>query len=507
MDILSEINLIINNNPSDSFGRILTKKSNKHIMEFLVNETSFLPDGVKSTERLYIFLNKLPNRPLCNTCNIKQVKFISYGQGYKSYCSKSCINKNPEVRQKIAQTNIERYGNICSLQGKTIREKVTKTFIEKYGVDHPMKNKDIVEQANKKTRINTYNNLSKFKDMVVPLFSGDEFQGTSYEIEYRWLCKKCNQEFNHYFHSHMPSCPSCKSVSSFEYEVNQFFESLSIPYERNTRTVITPHELDFYFPNLNIAIECNGNYWHSELFGRGKNYHLSKTEKCNDNGIQLIHIFEDEWLLRSDIVKSKLKSILGLLVDRIPARKCVVKEVPTSHKTSFLNQNHLQGTDKSNIKLGLYYNDNLVSIMTFCKLRKSLGTSHKEGSWELSRFCNKLDTTVIGGASKLFKHFKVNYEWNYIKSFADRRWSKGRLYFNLGFNLSHFSKPNYWYFKQSIERVHRFKYRKSQLNKLLDVYDENLTEWENMKINKFNRIWDCGNYVFGIYKENVDKKV
>jgi very-short-patch-repair endonuclease len=495
-DIISEINYIIKNNPVDSYGRIITKKSNKHILDFLVDETSFLTGDIKSTERLYLYINKMNSRPICETCRSNTVKFISYIQGYKSFCSRPCINKNKDIRDKIANTNIKKYGNACSLHGETTRKKVIKTFLKKYGVDHPLKNKDIIEKANKKTYINTYNNLSKFKDIVIPLFSEEEFHGTGYDTNYKWLCKKCKQEFNHYFHSHIPSCPSCLYESNFEYEVEEYIRKLNVEYDKNTRKVINPYELDFYIPNLKLAIECNGNYWHSEQFGKDKHYHLNKTNMCEENGIRLIHIFEDEWFNRTNIVKSKINNILCLSSNRIYARKCEIREIVTKEKDTFLENNHLQGKDKSSVKLGLFYNGELVSVMTFCKLRKALGSTHKEGSWELSRFCNKLNTTVVGGAGKLLKYFENNYDWNYIKSFADRRWSNGNLYNQLGFKFNHFSQPNYWYFKESITRHHRFRYRKSELPKLLDCFDPSLTEWQNMKNNNFDRIWDCGNYVF-----------
>ena len=138
--------------------------------------------------------------------------------------------------------------------------------------------------------------------------------------------------------------------------------------------------------------------------------------------------------------------------------------------------------------------------MTFGNLRKNLGQTSKEGSYELLRFCNKLNTTVIGGASKLFKYFVKTYSPEKVISYADRRWSEGKLYHNLGFDFVHNSNPNYFYVKNStIELEARFKYRKDIL--VSQGYDKNKTEKEIMKELGYNRIYDCGAMKFEWKKE------
>jgi hypothetical protein len=246
----------------------------------------------------------------------------------------------------------------------------------------------------------------------------------------------------------------------------------------------------------NIAIEFDGLYWHSEK--KVKNdYHLNKTIECEKKGIQLIHVFEDEWLYKQDIVKSRLSNILGLTPSKIYGRKTEIREVTPKDSKVFLDTNHIQGNVNSSIKLGLYYNDELVSLMTFGTLRKSMGGISKEGSYELFRFCNKLDTTVIGGADKLLKHFIKTYNPKEIISYADRRWSQGGLYEKLGFTHIHDSKPNYWYIIGT-NREYRFKYRKDVLVK--EGFDPSKTEHQIMLERGINRIYDCGNkkYVLSI---------
>ena len=127
--------------------------------------------------------------------------------------------------------------------------------------------------------------------------------------------------------------------------------------------------------------------------------------------------------------------------------------------------------------------------MTFGNLRKSLGQKSKDGSYELLRFCNKLNTSVVGGSSKLFKYFLNNYPSKEIISYSDLSRSNGDMYLKLGFKLSHTSRPNYYYVVNGI-RKHRFNYRKDRLIK--DGFDPNKTEIQIMSEQGYYKIFDCG---------------
>jgi very-short-patch-repair endonuclease len=303
-------------------------------------------------------------------------------------------------------------------------------------------------------------------------------------------------------HKRGQNCPICaKGESQYEIFVESFFTKNNIKYKRNIRKTIYPLELDFYLPEYNVAIEVDGIYWHGEKKGKDKNYHLNKTNLCKDKNIKLLHITDYELKFKKRIVESKLKSILNISKRKIHGRKCEVREIDTKLKSKFLNKYHLQGNDKASVKLGLFYKDKLVSVMTFCKRRIAMGKkSSEEGEYELSRYCGNFNFYVIGGASKLLKYFERNYTPSKIVTYADKRWSMGDLYFKLGFTHTHDSKPNYWYFDSHYihnEKIyHRFNFRKSELSKKLDKFDPNKTEWQNMKDNMFDRFWDCGNMVF-----------
>jgi hypothetical protein len=297
---------------------------------------------------------------------------------------------------------------------------------------------------------------------------------------------------NDYLNGHR--CPKCAHhISKWEQEIYEYIVSLGIECEQSNRSILSGKEIDIYIPNLNIGIECNGLKWHSEEFKIDKTYHLWKTNECNKNGVRLIHIFEDEWVFKKNIWQSMLKNLFGLIDTKIYARKCEIREVSPQETRTFLDNNHIQGYSTSKINYGLYYNDELVSLMTFGIPRINMGGKKEDGCYELVRFCNKLDINVIGGASKLFKHFIEVNNPNEIVSYSDKRWSLGNLYSILGFVHDHDSRPNYFYVN-NMERLNRFGFRKSVL--VNEGYDKDKTEHEIMQERGIYRIYDCGTMVW-----------
>src|SRR5699024_9293021 len=239
-------------------------------------------------------------------------------------------------------------------------------------------------------------------------------------------------------------CPKCNpNTSEPEREVNKF-TSKYVNTKISDRDIIKPFEIDILIKEHNVGIEFNGLYYHSDKFV-DKNYHLNKTNKMDRKGYQLLHIFSDEWKYKNDIVKSVILSKIGKIKNRYYARKTYVKEVLTKDAMKFLDNNQLQGKVGGVVKLGLYKGEELLSIMTFGKLRKNLGNNHKEGNYEMLRFCNKLNTTVIGGASKLFKAFLRLYDPLYVLTYADLRYSNGNMYKKIGFKEVGKTRPNYFY--------------------------------------------------------------
>jgi formylmethanofuran dehydrogenase subunit E len=319
---------------------------------------------------------------------------------------------------------------------------------------------------------------------------------TSSNSKIRILCNDCHREFDIEANSFLQGygCPyhNCNS-SGKEKEISEFIKSL-LPNDKvytNDRKLLNGKELDVLVPSMSLAFEFDGVFWHNEN-NKENDYHISKTMECEKHGIRLIHIFEDEWIYKKEIWKSMIRNVFSCTQNKIYGRKCEIKEVEVTECTKFLNENHLQGWCPSQVKLGLYHNGVLVSVMTFGKSRHYCGNGRQE--YELLRFCNKLNTNVIGGASKLFTHFISEYNPKSIISFADRRWSNGGLYKKLGFTFDHCSKPNYFYVIGNV-RKNRFNYRKSVL---VEKYGcpKSMTEKEFCRQQKWYRIYDCGTMVY-----------
>lgn len=352
-----------------------------------------------------------------------------------------------------------------------------------------------MENRRTKKTLTTEEFIEKAKEVHNDEYEYDE---TIYNGTYEYVTIKCKkhgnfrQRANDHLNGH--GCPICgNNMSLAECEIRDYIKTLGFEVTEKDKEILSGKEIDILVPKAGIAIEYDGLYWHSDEF-KDKNYHLNKTELCSNAGIRLIHIFEDEWNNKRKIIESILSSILKKTYIRIYARNCEIRTVNKDEKKKFLNDNHIQGDINSNINIGLYFDGQLVSLMSFGKPRINLGRKTSEdGEYELLRFCNKLYTTVVGGASKLFKHFIDNYNPQFITSYCDRRWSVGNMYEALGFNLSHKSQPNYYYI-QGNNRKNRFKYRKSELIK--EGFDPNKSETQIMKERGIHRIYDCGTLVY-----------
>lgn len=288
--------------------------------------------------------------------------------------------------------------------------------------------------------------------------------------------------------------------SADEKEIGEFITSLGFEWHTD-RQILNGQELDIYIPAKNLAIEYNGNLWHSEQYGKKKTYHLHKLEKCNNVGINLIQIFEDEFALKKDIVFSKLKRILNCDNDatKIMARKCLVSNITKEEAEAFLNNNHIQGFVNSSIYMGAFYENRLIAVMSFIEETK--------GHWNLSRFATLQNTICQGVASKMFTHFIRENDPVEVKSFADRRWTLNateNLYTKLGFELTEITRPEYRYYNPKIDRYmrfHKFGFRKQLLAKRYDLPIE-MTESEMTKALGYTRIWDCGLFKYVWKKEN-----
>jgi hypothetical protein len=306
----------------------------------------------------------------------------------------------------------------------------------------------------------------------------------------QFRCKKCGNVFENYLYSDV-RCLKCYPHirSEAERELAEFVMSLEVgEVICGDGKLLSPKELDIVVPSKKIAIEYNGLYWHSDEVV-SNSYHKFKTDEVEKLGYQLIQVFEDEWIYKKEIVKSVISAKFGKFNRTMGARKCEVRELSYKDVEEFLNKNHLQGAVRCKVNLGLFYKDELLSIMTFSKPR-----FNKKFDWELVRFCSKCNVSVIGGAEKLLKFFDENYGGS-IMSYADRRYSNGALYDRLGFTFDGFTNPNYFYVMKK-QRLNRMKFQKHKLANLLDNFDSSKSETENMREHGYNRVYDCGNRIY-----------
>lgn len=290
-------------------------------------------------------------------------------------------------------------------------------------------------------------------------------------------------------------CNKCSHITS---KAEEEIAKLIPNSKQNDRSLIAPLELDIVGDGF--AIEYDGLMWHSEGNSTSNKFnkrnlsmkHLKKTEQCEMKGFQLFHIFENEWAQNKNKWISVINNAIGNNQKKVFARKCTIKEIPNDLYKQFCEDNHLQGYGIAKIKIGLFYDEELISIMSFGKSRFNKGVEY-----ELIRFCSKLNTQVIGGASKLLKHFERNYNPESIISYANRRWSQGNVYEKLGFEFIRNTPPNYFYFKPNENKLYsRNKFQKHKLSKVLIKFDIELTESENMFVNGYRKIYDSGNKVY-----------
>jgi hypothetical protein len=496
---------------------------------------------------LYLYLHNLTSPPTCKceNCN-NPLSFESFNYGYKgTYCSTKCATNDEEyinnkketvrgkygvdyvveskkVQNKAKQTIQDKYGvdNIMHLPETT--DKIKKTMLDRYGVDNAMKLKEFSEKAietNKQNNGGVHNlqkkenkdkRNKKVNDSYTEKYKDIDFiKSTGKVVQFYCGCVKqkiCEMDratlrFRH--KNNIPTCHYCNPIDNSSYGEKTLQEYVQSIYNYeillNDRTILSGKELDIVLPKQKLAIEYNGLYWHSDAKVNNA-YHLNKTKTCNENGYSLLHVFEDEWIKTPEIVKSIIKNKLGLIKNRLYARKTELKEINTKEAKDFLNKNHIQGYVNSSYKFGLFFEDELVSVMTFGGLRLSLGQTKETGSYELLRFATKLNTVVIGGASKLYKYFLKKYSPKYVVSYANRRYFNGELYKNLGMDYVKETDVNYHYVKKSGDlyfRENRFKYRKDVLVK--EGFDPNKSEREIMTDRGFLRIYDCGNFKYEKY--------
>lgn len=520
----------------------------------MVRINTFVKKKTKTEQNTLEFL-ELNTAPICRCGNprkwFRDGTETPYG-GYRKYCCRLCMQQSPETVNKRKNTMLERYGvdSYSKVQEfkpwsdetkAQYKERADATFIEKYGVSHHTKTPEYLEKR-EKTNLERYgvkncfelvsveNRKPFFKSEAGKKWNREESKGKENfpKARERLLLSKIKdpvlvniivthdkEEFVKYIHNlasaiEKPSRITLARAIGFstchlnllfrEYGLSEeyrssigrsdgedslaeFIESLEIDFHRGNRKLLSGYEIDIVIPSKKIGIEYNGIYWHSEGFAvKDSKYHLGKTQKCEELGYQLLQIYDVEWLdcVKRPIWESIIKAKCGLIKEKIYARKCEIRRLTSKEARLFLDVNHLDGFIGAKDHYGLLNNDLLVSVISFGQSR------FNKKETEVIRFASLLNTIIIGGYSKLLKCFAGT-----LVSYANRRFSS-ILTPNAFMELDSITSPSwYGYSKKDYELKHRLSFTKQKLKNLFD-YDENITAFDNMLANGYDRIWDSG---------------
>ncbi len=527
----------------DTLDKVVYKSE---LYNFLVNNTTDIINIAKlfPKQRMWHIINDTIESPQCPICGnvVKWDDALPFKlQKYREYCSNRCSRKSDTVTEKKKQTeskrsvednqhiiekrkatNLQKYGVESATKLDSVQQKRIQTVQDRYGVDNVIQNNHVLEKRKQTNRelfgvdapAQSDEIKQKMRDVAISKYGRLPSQLQLSDIAYNSLLDR-EWLYDQHITKGLKMMEIAESLDVHQATVLRYlkYHNISVKYYSNSlmeedlvewlklscdnvitnsRQIITPKELDVYLPDYKIAIEFDGIYWHSELQGKDSNYHLKKTLACAEQGIRLIHVFENEWISKQDIVKSRLLSILNKN-GKIYARKCEIRSLKHQEYTEFFEMTHIQGSVNASICYGLFYNNELVAAMSWSNSRFNANCEY-----ELLRFSNKLNTNVIGGASKLFAHFINNHSPSSIISYSDIRWNTGNVYQQLGFEFQYNAKPNYFYFHSSdyLTLCSRHQFQKHKLPNKLESFDSELTEWENMVQNGFDRIWDCGNSVW-----------
>lgn len=465
-------------------------KKNNEFME-LLSENNTFPD-LPFSEKVYCLIHDY--NPFC--ANGKKRKFISHPKGYR-FCGRANICpcaaqsvsnkcKNIDHKSRLAKTHKtikERYGlpyppqivdgrksYLASDKAKCDFDKSRKTMVEKYGYDNPWKNTDHDRKAIAQRNFSEETKeIINSKELYTNFVEGKSIPTIANELQIN-----ATTVFNYLKKYDIP----IELSSSFEDEIYSFLKTLNINIRTRDRTVISPKELDFYLPDYKLGIEFNGLYWHScQVID--DNTHRDKWLRCNEAGVRLLMINEDEWVRNPDIWKKKILNLLGMSEKGIGARKLTIQDIPTKDAYSFCERHHIQGPPQGTVRaVGAFHGNTLVGCLTYARQRKT-------GSLDLSRYCS--DGKVYAGMfSKLLKHSNINEP---LVTFADLRYSDGKLYQNNGFILDGEIRPDYKYVKRN-KTYHKSAFSKRLIKKKYGI--DWGTERDMMRYLNYSRIYDCG---------------
>lgn len=416
--------------------------------------------------------------------------------------------KTEETKIKIRKTCLEKYGVENATHHPLVCEKRKNTCLEKYGVDHPGKSSVIIEKRENKKREakkihienilhdNGYELIDNFNSTRLYDDKGNYICWVKYNIKHI----ECGRVFEQDLHLVKNiKCPHCYPYqSSGELKLREIIKEITgSDVQLNSRNDIIPYkEIDIVIPELNVAFEYNGGFWHSMIQKNiFKNYHRNKTEECLKKDIKLYHVWEYS---NDNIIRSLINTKLNNIKDRYYARKLTLKNVNINDRREFFNTNHLHGDVNSLFSIGLYLEDELISCISFRKNKEDI---------EIARFATKLNSICIGSFSRLLKHSikhikdKLKGNYNKIVTFCDRDWTpdyKDSVYYKNNFNFLGDSGVTLRYYDNKKKIYYsREKLQKYKLKELYpDIYDDKLTCDEMLSKKGIYPVYNSGNWKF-----------
>lgn len=454
-------------------------KADKDLADWVENNTLANSDHLPT--KIYSAVYQQSN--VCSLGKNKTVKRWSTGF---SNCGPAAVCECTRSQLSISVKN-SKVGT-SEKEKESINLKRKNTMIEKYGVEYNSQRQDI-KHIWKKPKISQdvfalLNNKQWLYDQYITQDRSAVDIADQLDIYYSTVIDYCRK--------HNFKIKQRSQYSIVEKQIAEFIKVLGFDYELNNRQILEGKEIDIFISDANLAIEVNGLYWHSfdkkSNEKENKNKHLEKTLLANKKGVDLIHITDWEWYNKNDIVKSLIRTKLKLNT-RIYARKTVIKPVESSVARDFLNKNHIQGECFSKYYIGLYYNNQLVMLMSAGRSR------FNSTDVEIHRIATAQNTSVVGGASKLLNFLLTTSGYNKVIAYCDRDRSNGNVYRSLGFDLVNHTGPGYFW-TDGNEVISRYKSQKSKLKKWLLSFQPHKSESENMFDAGYRRFWTSGNLVF-----------
>lgn len=408
----------------------------------------------------------------------KQTMIERYGDYY---------TRTQEYKDRSEKTNLKKYGARIGSMSEVVKENTRKRNLEKWGVDNPARDPSVKKKI-KDHFLNTYGviNPSQIEEVqkknwavrrprvekkiikqcedrnITPLFDfSKDYKGE--KSYYKFVCNNCGLEFEAKPFNRTICCPACSSsASGQEMSLRNFIASIyEGPVLYNIKDVIPPLEIDIYLPEKKLAIEYNGDYWHSAE-QKEKRYHEIKSKACEAKGIRLIHVYECEWLHSREKIESLLRIALGCGYSKIGARKCEVRKISNKEARPFNEKNHLQGHRNAQVTYGLFYKDELVQLMSFSKMKYNRNLKNDD-EWEIIRGCPGSNNQIVGGVSKLFKTFTREYNPRLVFSYCDFNKFDGKGYEAIGMKFAGYTGPDKFYVDNAGYKIGRNPKKRKEL--------------------------------------------